>query len=240
MNKYIIHIHIFLLTVFCSASPAVDPIKALFANRPWDFVEQIFVIEPHAQLNAFSSSMKRWIPALAAGTAAGYGTYKLAEHAILEQQETFKWKEFTQKVGSPIVGVIGLSAVYRVARAYTERSIDLQVLTQFIVEWEENKQYTPIELHESCDALYQLFMQEGATARYNEVAHKIAPILKRTIYQHFPNKYREQLQSLERAYFSDSIMFTVFHFEVDVARVLEVTARIVRAFFVDPDHRKNR
>ncbi len=239
MQKYILHTHLFLF-MWCSVAQAVDPIKALFAGRPWDFVEQIFIVEPHAELNAFTSSMKRWIPALAVGAASGYGTYTLADHAIAEKQETFKWKQFTQTVGSPVAGLIGLSAVYRIARAYTERSIDCKVLTKFIIQWEENKIYTPIDLHESFEALHQLYVQEGATDRYIEVAHKMAPVLKRTIYQHFPDKYRDQLQSLERAYFSDSIMFTVFHFEIDVARVLEVTARIVRAFFVDPDHRNNR
>ena len=53
----------------------LDPLKEVFAGKPWQFVEEELVCKPDKQVDAFLERLKRWSAAAAAGTAGGFGAY---------------------------------------------------------------------------------------------------------------------------------------------------------------------
>lgn len=227
MQKYILHAHLFLLFMWCSVAQAADPVKALFENRPWYFVEQVFILESQKELETFTQNAKRWIPSLIAGTTSGIVVSSLAECVLPEQSHSFRLKQYTQTVGASLVSIMSISTIYTFIRAYSERTIDLRVLTAFISEWQDNKRYTPTEWHASCDALFDLYSTDGETASFQEVAIKISPVLKRTIYEQFPERYADQLKNMEYKSVFDRMLSTAFSVKLDLAHIFDVLVRTV-------------
>ncbi len=223
----------FLLTVLLISTQmqAAHPLKQLFATNHWGFIEDEFIIKPERKFNQIPQILKRWLPTIASCIASGYGTDLLVQRYIPEETSGhFKTQAFTRVFGTPSSGVLSAIGMYKLVSHITKTALMLEALERFIVEWPENKQFTPQQLHESFEELHTLHMRYGR-AHLIELAPEMIRLIKNTIYNHFPHKYAQQIHKEEK---SVSINFWHTIVTCDIVELLKLMGNIFSNFWVEP------
>ena len=223
----------FLTALFISTQiQATHPLKQLFANNHWGFIEDEFIIKPEQKFNQITQKIKRWLPTIASCIASGYGTDLLAQRYIPEETfGNFKIQAFTRVFGTPSSGILSAIGMYKLVSHITKTALMLEALERFIVEWRENKQFTPQQLHESFEELHTLYMRYGQ-AHLIELTPEMIRLIKNAIYHHFPHKYAQRIHTEEK---SVSINFWHTIVTCDVVELIKVIGNIFSSFWVEQE-----
>lgn len=221
---------LFLLTaLFISAQThAVHPLKQLFVNNPWGFVEDEFIVKSEQKFNQVTQRVKRWLPTIISCAAGGYGADFLAKRYVPERvSDNFKAQSLVRAVGTPGSALLSSFGLYRLASQVIETQLHYEALERFVIEWPENKQFTPQELHESFEELHNLHLRYGK-AHLKEVAPEMVRLIRNHIYNHFPHKYANRLNKN-----AESISFNFWHtiVSIDIAELIKALGNFCSLFF---------
>src|SRR5437016_5815668 len=137
--------YFFLSLIVClSFSPAYsfDPLNELFANRPWDFLEDQFIIQPQNHMQETTTKLKTWLPSLAAGAVSGYATDSLIQNYVPKESGNFHVQSFARWTVNPIVGFGVARVLYKFIENSIQTNTEIATLHRFIRNWPFNKDYT--------------------------------------------------------------------------------------------------
>jgi len=219
------------LTLILSASNqsyAANPLKQLFANNHWGFVEDEFIVKPEQKFNHITQRMKRWLPTIISCAAGGYSANFLAKRYVPKRvSHDFEAQNFVRAVGTPSSTLLAGIGMYRIVSQAVEIQLQYDALEQFVIEWPENKQFTPQELHEPFEELHKINLRHGR-AHLKEVAPEMVRLIKNTIYNHFPHKYMSRLTQHEK-----TISMNYWHTIVtlDVVELIKTVGNFCSLFF---------
>lgn len=215
---------------------AVNPLKDLFVDQPWRFVEYELLIKPTKELESWHSFAKRFIPASCAATMSFYVGNKLCNVYIPETQNGFASRAFSKTVINPIMTLVALFGSFSWSRILAQKRIEYRAFLRFIEEWPENRTYSPDQFHASCAHLHTLLTTSGESERFKDYAQEMIPLLQKQIFEHYPETYKHRLTDLETPYFTQSFFHTVV--TCDIGQVLDVILKIFSAFSTK-DHYSN-
>jgi hypothetical protein len=207
---------------------SAHPLKQLFANNHWGFIEDEFIIKPEKKYNHILQRMKRWLPAMVTCIAGGYGADLLAKRYVPTRvSDNFNAQNFVRAIGTPSFTALSGIGMYRLTAQVIEAQLRYEVLERFITEWPENKQFTPRELHESFEELYNLHMHYGKD-HLKELASEMDRLIRNNIYNHFPLKYADRLNKN-----TESISFNFWHtiVSIDIAKLIKALGNFCSLFF---------
>lgn len=183
----------FLISIMSNLYPGV--LNQLYKGRPWEFLEDTFIIRPESQLSNLSGRSICWgIPAL-----AGLSSLYVANKLTTPKQETDSWllepesEPINPKIRALLVSgtalLTGLIS-YKIVNNMYRNKVELRALEQFVASWPENKNYTPSQLHSFFDSLHRTYTTNMSS--FYEEAEEVILAIKATIYDHFPTKYAKK------------------------------------------------
>ncbi|MEX0939893.1 MAG: hypothetical protein WDZ41_00870 [Candidatus Babeliales bacterium] len=202
-------------------SYTVDPIKELFINQPWDFMEYTFIINAQKESTTILNYFKRYLPTLSVGITAGYATDMLSLNYIPKQKDDVQYQLLARTFGVPLSTILSGYGVYRIVNHAIEYRINYKILKKFIKHWSTNKPFTPATLQPSFETLYGIYSKHGATKKFNKIAPEMINLIHQAIYKHFPEKYQDKLNIK-----SQTQSYNFFHTVVtwDIARLIDTLA----------------
>ena len=188
-----------------SVLTAANPQKEIYKENPWRFMEYTFVTQPEATCNSILSKL-----GVAGSTVGGFvpGTWYGISKAM-KFKDSIEYSDKLFDTRNILKGVAALTAIialpivgYKLAKYIIERSVFYNTLQKFVEEWDENKQYTPQELHASFNALHEKFvdktiLQGGALGLGKNLIHDESfeniKQIQHVIHREFQSKYGHRL-----------------------------------------------
>jgi hypothetical protein len=193
---------------FTKPTKPINPLKELFNGRPWEFMEEHFIIKP-------TKDFDRWIPifqrsvATIAGMSASSSLAYLASIAFVPKKVgdiKFPAQNATIFFGAPIAALIGGIVSHRFSTYLMKEAIAHQTIEKFIQEWDENRTYTPAQFHATFDTLAHQYLVDPENPSLRSSASEYLQIIQRAVYLQFPEKYEQKLKELD-----DRSTQTFFH-----------------------------
>ena len=212
---------------------AIDPLKEVFKGKPWEFLENEFIIKPQSELEGWVGSIKRFIGSGAISAAGLYGS-KVGIEQLLDRYEqripvlSTLLYNFTVTAGTVAMAYISwaLSSKYFLNKA--RGGIEEEALLKFLVEWQENKQYAPADLHKLFDELCELVLTPVGEYKYKRLAPEMLQLIKKRIYLEFPERYKDKLHGN-----SGGVITTVVY---DVAAIADLVVYLFKYLVMHRNH----
>lgn len=193
------------------------PLHQLF-NTPWQFVEDTFITIPENKSNGFIALCVRSIVPASIGAFTAYKTYD----ATSQNLNNHPW---IRKSVTTAAGLIPAALSYHGISHLIKRNAEFKSLKKFILNWNTNKSNTPKQLQGVCDELYRLFQSD--MEQYNQEAPEALRLIKKAIFEQFPQKYSHKLKALDRDFFDTKNLLTLVTF--DAGNILRGIAELIRA-----------
>lgn len=196
-------------SVFYNKNYHRNPLKELFRNREWEFMEDQFVLRVEKAQNSFLTSFKITLPTIAAALGSGALFYAGTEKYVrVDQTNDFPIKASTQFFGTPIIVLLSLISTHKLSTYLVEQSITYKALERFVREWPQNQEFTPEQFHSTFDTLHQQY--HFSRSEFNNNAPEIMRLLQRAIYEHFSYKYQNKLKEMDEIRISGTFFHTIF------------------------------
>ena len=204
-----------------------NPLKEIFADRPWEFIEDHFVLKPEKEARRFLNGLKVFVAGVSSAMAAGTASWMLSENFVPEEATKYNLPARTAALTAsiliaPFTGGIG-GAKY--CAYLIQNMIDYKALQSFVREWPENKFYTPDQFHPLFDNLYATYTMSTNNSEFKEIAPEFVAKVQRAIYEHFPRKYAHKLEGAKE------INGTFIHYMIsfDIGEILRLVGHIFNA-----------
>ncbi len=202
-------IHAHTESFFYNKNLARNPLKELFRNREWEFLEDQFILKVEKAQNSFVSSSKINISTLAAALASGTLFYVVAEKYVpVKGYSDLPVQAATQFAGTPLIALLSSIGTYKLATYLVAQSISYKALEKYVSEWPENQEFTPAQFHSTFDTLYQQY--HFARNEFNNNAPEVMRLLHRAVYEHFPSKYQNRLNDMNEIKISGTFLHAIF------------------------------
>lgn len=223
--KIIISSAFFALEVVSLNSQINDPVALMYQGRPWEFIGQKFVVEPHKKSNTLLAHLKCLAVGGGAGAVAGYGTAKAVDwfHAMSSPSHCNN-VALLRGFAAVLVGGVSAFIGHKLVSDVITEGCNQDSFLNFVYNWPEYRELTPISLHQSFDNFHRMSCRYNGRALLVQHAHEAVETIKRVIYTEC-DKYVEY-QRIDANY-SFSGIFTHFLVHFDVARIIEVLINYV-------------
>lgn len=192
MKKTKPYIFIFLFIIFYFYNNySATPIN-YFLNDSWEFVEYTFIIKPEKKLKSFKNRLIRWPTSLLVAIMSFYAINSALEE---EDDDDFDNKNpllNDDSIIKPTIYTVGTIVptylFYKLITNYALNIIEVNTLDEFLSSWPKNKEFVPEQLKKALDETYNNYYLKY-TEEYKRAAPEIISLIKKAIYEHFPEKY---------------------------------------------------
>lgn len=217
---------LFSFTALLGSQLHSNPIKEVFRGKPWEFLEYELIIKPKGNFGKWGAVIDKWF-FTSMGSVAGLGvSSELLKNYDAPESFANKYLPYNSLVRSSVAAILAGTgafvsgvATYNFMSKAIMRRVEFNALMRFVLDWPENKRFTPEDLHPMFEELYggRIGGKDGLEARTEVIMN----LIKQRIYLQFPDKYKDV---------QENIGASPVQVVIDVGRIVGVVAEIIAKY----------
>ena len=206
-----------------STSPLVnDPTALMYKDRPWTFMGQKFIVEPHDKATGFLARIKGSLAFLGGGAIVGYSAtqlFNIVAHAR-DWNRHDSGLEVARAAVTLAACLTGALCSNALMMRWTRMWADREAFLAFVERWPEYRSVTPLSLHESFDNFYRMSLLYNGQETLVKHAQEAIATVRRMVYEECVGQYTQYQYVQNNISMSGS--FTHFFVHFDPVRLIEV------------------